>query len=73
MALLSGLRIWRCCEPWCRLADAARILGCCGSGVGTVAPIRPLVWEPPYTTGEAQEIAKRPKKKKKDQQQQKKC
>ena len=28
------------------------------------APIRPLAWEPPYATGVAQEMAKRPKKKK---------
>ena len=30
-----------------------------------MVPIRPLVWEPPYGTGAAQEMAKRPKKKKK--------
>ena len=30
------------------------------------APIRPLAWEPPYTTGAAQEKAKRQKKKKKE-------
>ena len=29
------------------------------------APIRPLVWEPPYATGVALEKAKRQKKKKK--------
>jgi len=28
------------------------------------ALIRPLTWEPPYATGVAQEMAKRPKKKK---------
>jgi len=27
-----------------------------------VAPIRPPVWEPPYATGAAQEMEKRPKK-----------
>ena len=36
---------------WCRLA--------------AMAPIRPLAWEPPYTAGRAQEMAKRKKKKKK--------
>jgi len=36
---------------WCRLA--------------ATAPIRPLAWEPPYTTGAALEKAKRQKKKKK--------
>ena len=30
-----------------------------------MAPIRPLVWEPPYAMGVAQEMAKRQKKKKK--------
>ena len=34
LALLSELRIWGCCELWCRLAAAA--------------PIRPLAFEPPY-------------------------
>ena len=28
----------------------------------TMAPIRPLAWEPPYAAGAAQEIAKRQKK-----------
>ena len=36
---------------WCRLV--------------ATAPIGPLAWEPPYTVGAAQEIAKRQKKKKK--------
>ena len=27
------------------------------------APVGPLAWEPPYATGAAQEMAKRPKKK----------
>ena len=36
-ALLSGLRIWL--WLWCRPAS--------------VAPIRPLAWEPPYATGAA--------------------
>ena len=39
----------------------ARILRCCGSGVGRLAtpPIGPLAWEPPYAVGEALEMAKR--------------
>ena len=32
-----------------------------------MAPIRPLAWEPPYATGEAQEMAKKRQKKKKGQ------
>ena len=39
LALLSGLRIQRCCELWCRPA--------------AVAPSRPLAWEPPYAVGAA--------------------
>ena len=44
LASLSGLRIQRCCELWCRSA--------------TTAPIRPLAWEPPYTVGAALEMEK---------------
>ena len=46
LALLSGLRILRCCELQCRWQTRL------GSGVA-VAPIRPLAWEPPYATGTA--------------------
>ena len=51
LALLSGLRIRRCCELWCRLV--------------ATAPIQPLAWEPAYAAGVAKEITKRQKKKKK--------
>ena len=34
LASLSGLRIWHCCELWCRPA--------------AVAPIQPIAWEFPY-------------------------
>ena len=52
--LLSGLRIWCCCELWCRVADTIWIWHCCGSGVGqATAPIRPLAWEPPCAVGVA--------------------
>ena len=51
LALLSGLRIPRCRELWCKPA--------------TTALIRPLAWEPPYAVGAALEKTKRPKKKKK--------
>ena len=37
LALLSGLRIWRCCELWYRPA--------------AIAPIPPLAWEPLYAAG----------------------
>jgi len=39
LALLSGLRIWRYCELWCRPA--------------TTALIQPLAWELPYAVGVA--------------------
>ena len=39
LALLSGLRIWCCCDLWCRPA--------------ATAPIRPLAWELLYAMGAA--------------------
>ena len=39
LASISGSGIQRCCEPWCRLADAALI--------------SPLAWELPYAMGVA--------------------
>ena len=62
LALFSGLRIWHCCELWCRSQIAARIWCCCGSGV-SMAPIRPLAWEPPYAAGVALKRQKDKKKK----------
>ena len=55
---LSGLRIWRCCELWCRLkmrSDPTLLwlwLWLWRTQTA-VAPIRPLAWEPPYATGVA--------------------
>ena len=48
------------------VADAARILRCCGSGIGLAATalIGPLAWEHPYAEGVAQEMAKRQTKQK---------
>ena len=51
LALLSGLRIQRCCELWCRPAATALI--------------QPLAWESLYAVGAAQEMAKRQKTKNK--------
>ena len=50
-----------------KVADAAQIPHCYGSGVrlAAVAPIKPLAWEPPYATGAALKRTKRPRKKKK--------
>ena len=67
LALLSRLRIWRCCDLWCRgcrHGSDPELLWLLRSPAAT-APIRPLTWEPPYAVGTAQEMAKRPKKKKK--------
>ena len=50
LAPLSGLRIWCCCELWCRPA--------------ATAPIQPPAWEPPHAVGAALGMAKRKKKKK---------
>ena len=59
LASLSGLRIWRFRELWCRLQTWLR------SGVAVAtALIGPLVWEPPYAEGATPEKAKRQKKKK---------
>ena len=46
---LSGLRIQRCPELWCRLA--------------ATAPIQPLAWEPPYAMEAALKRPPPPKKK----------
>ena len=45
---LSELRIWLCCELWCRLA--------------AVALIGPLAWEPSYAAGVALKIKKKERK-----------
>ena len=45
LASLSGLRILRCHELWCRLA--------------VTAPTGPLAWEPPYAAGMALEKTKK--------------
>ena len=66
LALLSGLRIRRCRELWCRLQT--RLRSCVAEALARLAAtalIRPLAWEPPYAAGAAQEMAKRQKKKKK--------
>ena len=51
LASLSGLRIWRCGELWCRPA--------------ATAPIQSLVWELPYAAGAALKQQKTKEKKKK--------
>ena len=67
LASLSGLRIQRCCEPWCRLQT-------CGSDPtllwlrrrpGTAAPIQTLAWEFPHAASAALKSKKKTKKAKK--------
>ena len=55
LALISGLRLQRYHELWCRLQMWLR------SGIlwlwyrpEATAPTRPLAWEPPFAAGEAQ-------------------
>ena len=64
LALLSGLRIPHCYEPWCR--SQTRL----GSGIAVpvhrptaVAPILPLAWATPYAVGMALKGQKGKKKK----------
>ena len=53
LALLSGLRIWCCCELWCRL------LLWLWRRPAAVALVGPLAREPPYATGVALEKTKK--------------
>ena len=66
LALLSGLRIWRCHELWCKLQMwlGSPLLWLWRWPVAT-APIGLLAWESPYATEAALEKANRQKKKKK--------
>ena len=55
LASLSGLRIQRCRELWCRLQTSGsdpELLWFWRRPAPT-APIRPLAWEPSYATGVA--------------------
>jgi len=52
-----------CCGVGCRRSSDPTLLWLWRRPSAT-APIRPLVWETPYATGAAQEMAKRQKKKK---------
>ena len=54
LALLSGLRIWLCCELLCRESrhgSDLRLLWL-WDRPAVVAPIQPLAWELPHATGE---------------------
>ena len=55
LASLSGLRIWRFHELWCRSQTrlGSQVVAVAGR-LAAVAPIQPLAWEPPYAMGGAQ-------------------
>ena len=65
LASLSGLRIHRCHELWCRLQTGSLDpeLLWLWHRPAAVALIRPLAWEPPYAMNAALKKDKRPKKK----------
>ena len=64
LALLSGLRMWCCCELWCRsqtrLGSAIAVLWC---RPAAVALIPSIAWEPPCASETALEKTKSQKKK----------
>ena len=54
LALISGLRIWRCRELWCRSQRELRShIAVAVVKAKASALIGPLAWEPPYTGGVA--------------------
>ena len=54
LALLIELRIWHCCELWCRSQRRLdMMLLWLWYRLAAVAPIGPLAWEPPYVLGMA--------------------
>ena len=68
LASLSGLRIWRCSEQWCRWKTQLRSHVAVAvvyrlEATALIGPLRPLTWEPPYAMGVA---LKRQKEKKKE-------
>ena len=51
LALLSGLRIWCCCELW--YGSQTQLRSCIAVAVvyaGSYSLIQPLAWEPPYAS-----------------------
>ena len=73
LALLSGLRIWRCLELWCRSqTHLDPTLLWLWSRLAATAPTGPLAWEPLYAVGTALKSQKKKKKKTKKPQKKKK-
>ena len=59
LALLSGLKTWRCCKPWCRLQTQLGSGFAVAMAKATAPLIRPLALEPPYAVGVALKRQKR--------------
>ena len=59
---VKGSGIAMSCGVGCK-RDSDLVLLWLWRGPAAAAPIQPLAWEPPYTKGEAQEMAKRQKNK----------
>ena len=54
LASLSGLRVRRCCELWCRSQACLRPgIAVAGRRLAAIALIGPLAWEPLCATGVA--------------------
>ena len=66
LALLSGLRIWRCCDLWCRsqmqLEFSVAVVWWLWRRPVAIAPMRLLVCEPSCAAGAALEKTKRQKR-----------
>ena len=63
LASLSGLKIWCCCELWCRSQTQLRSGVAAAVAVAAVALTGPLAWEPPYAAGAALKSKKEDKPK----------
>ena len=59
LASLSGLRIWRCHELWCRSCIAVALDR---PAAPAPAPVGPLAWEPSFAVSAALENTKKKKK-----------
>ena len=61
-ASLSGLRIWRCHQLWCRSKMQLRSCGAVAVvKLAATAATGPLAWEPPHAVGAALKSKKKKK------------
>ena len=66
LAWLSGLRIWHCCELWCR-SQTQLEFHIAVAVASSSSSIWPLAWTPPYATHAALKSQKKKKKSTKGQ------